>query len=57
MLVALQTLTDINLGGPLCLPYGSTDAMDGELSAFSIVDNLCEKVKSSKLEAKVRLCD
>ena len=53
--VALQVLQQINVSGSLCIEYGSEQSMDGEVNVHSIVKLLCEKVKSSKLEAKVCL--
>ena len=41
------------MSGSLCIEYGSEQSMDGEVNVHSIVKLLCEKVKSSKLEAKV----
>ena len=51
--VALQVLQQINVSGSLCIEYGSEQSMDGEVHVHNIVKLLCEKVKSSKLEAKV----
>ena len=43
------------MSGSLCIEYGSEQSMDGEVHVHNIVKLLCEKVKSSKLEAKVCL--
>ena len=54
--VALQVLQQVNISGSLCIEYGSEESIDGEVNVYSIVKLLCEKVKSAKLEAKVRFC-
>ena len=41
------------MSGSLCIEYGSEQSMDGEVHVHNIIKLLCEKVKSSKLEAKV----
>lgn len=53
--VPMQVLQEISVSGPLWIPYGSADSIDGELNVHSIVTMLCEKVKSSKLDSKVRV--
>ncbi|XP_067931568.1 proteasome adapter and scaffold protein ECM29-like [Watersipora subatra] len=52
--IAMQVLQQISIAGPLCIEYGSVDDAAEGVTVHSIVQRLCQQVKSSKLDSKQR---